>query len=238
MRENINVVDNVEIVVERATSSNLNNLFYFLIFAFILILIFKFFKKKKNNVGDKMEGGFVANGKAIALVAILAIFLTVATSLQQASLSSDSIKSVGRVCLLREAVLGNEEIGCFKNVVTNLAKNQTRDVRAGFFTNPGAWKYLALSSSSTTPSETEVSCPSIISGYGPVAGTVSIVSGQVGNYSTTYKFTASGTITVSKVCLTNSTDTTNNLMASALISPSITLNAGENLTVTYYIAEQ
>jgi len=177
-------------------------------------------------------------GVLLVAVIVSSLFYTAPTGM------TDSTKVQGTVCAKYESLNGVIDLGCVHNTVTNIAKNVTRDYRMGrsMTGTNNTWATLMLTSGSTGPAATDTTCEATIfttNGCGPTNGTtVASVDANVGNYSVTYKFQATGACAaIAKVCLTNNTASTSPLMASALLSSAVTLAANENLTIVYYIGE-
>jgi len=175
-------------------------------------------------------------GVLLVAVIVSSLFYTAPTGM------TDSTKVQGTVCAKYESLNGVIDLGCMHNTVTDIAKNQTRDVRMGRTIGNTTWSALMLTTGSTPPAATDTTCEATIfttNGCGPTNGTtVASVDANVGNYSVTYKFQATGACAaIAKVCLTNNTASTSPLMASALLSSAVTLAANENLTIVYYVGE-
>lgn len=149
---------------------------------------------------------------------------------------------IGRILVTVDRLDGTSDVQYVSNTVTNIAKNQTRDTRLGGGTYGGntTWVALMLSNGSTAAAATDTACEATVltaNGLAPANGTASVQNG-IGNYSVQYKWTATGTQeNITKVCLSNHTDTASSLMASAVLSSDVDLVSGENLTITYYITE-
>lgn len=161
---------------------------------------------------------------------------------------SDSMTAAGHGYLQIDRVDGTTEIHPFANTVTNIAKNQTRDVLSGLGTNAEAhaqvnntlWLWLQLSTDSSAAAATDAVCPSAITGNGldVARGNSSRNTATVGNFSVSNRWTATGTqASIYKVCMQNWTLTNSPLMASALIPGGpYTVNANDNATIVYYVS--
>ena len=186
----------------------------------------------------------------LALIAVVGLTgMQTSQNTQIKSAGVDSSHPAGRVCFVADFI-GNPhvDLGCVDNTVTNLAKNMTRDVRmgrdgwglntSGVLRNV-SWTYLQPSSDTGVPAATDATCPSPITTNGFVlAGATAVeVPENVGNYSVQVKWTATGAITVSKICLHNGTASVGPLMASAKLAAAITFAATENLTAIYYMGD-
>jgi hypothetical protein len=135
---------------------------------------------------------------------------------------------------------------CNLNTVTNIGKNQTRDMLMNNTQNwIGPVKYLELSTDANPVNATISACPGVVtaSGLAIATGATAIVGGSVGNYSITYTWTAGAAQSnIYKMCLGNTSVSTsaNMLFASAWINQSaatpINLAIGDQITGTYYIA--
>ena len=174
-------------------------------------------------------------GVLLVAVIVSSLFYTAPTGM------TDSTKVQGTVCAKYESLHGVMDLGCVHNTVTDIAKNQTRDVRMGRTIGNTTWSALMLTTGSTPPAATDATCEATVfttNGCGAVNGTVAEVSANVANYSVTYKFQATGACAaIAKVCLSNNTVSTSPLMASALLASAVTLAANENLTIIYYVGE-
>jgi len=187
--------------------------------------------------------------RRIVTIGIAAIVLLVAVAVFLPNSNAglmEQTTTFGRVEIYKDFLDGRQNvlIGTFSNTVTNIAKNQTRDIRMGTITGAPpnmTWASLMLTTGATAPAATDTTCEATIftsNGCEAVNATVAVVTGSIGNYSITNKFEATGACdNIAKVCLSNHTDSASPLMASALISPTVSLAANENLTVIYYVAE-
>ena len=135
-------------------------------------------------------------------------------------------------------------IGCIHNTVTNVLKNQTRDIRSGVVSCASincTWNAMLLTTGSTAPAATDTTCEATVqttNGASAVNGTVATVTTSMGNYSITNKFTFSGTVSnLNKICIGNSTSSTTPIAASALFTSALSFVANENLTDVYYLAD-
>jgi len=166
----------------------------------------------------------------------------------------DSTKPQGNIYICIEKFSG-KECHWIQNTVTNIAKNQTRDIRMGNIgcsnatgsTNGGSinctWGSLMLSTDIGPVNATTNTCPSVYdsNGLSPANGTIAVVDSTIGNYSVNVKWTAIGTTSaIYKLCISNHTATTSPLMASGFINNTVSgyiLDKDENITGYYYIAE-
>lgn len=163
-------------------------------------------------------------------------------------------KDVGGQCLYVDYLPGihpgypnggqNIFIGCNHNTVTNVLKNQTRDIRSSVFNCTATnctWSAMLLSTGTTAPAATDTTCEATVqttNGASAVNATISTTSLSVGNYSLSNKFSFTGAVnSLDKVCIGNSTSTTTPIAASSLFSSVLSFVNTENLTVNYYIAD-
>lgn len=179
---------------------------------------------------------------AIGIPILLALFAIYSTTPHYSGLgTTEETHTIGEVCLVYESLNGVVDLGCVKNTVTNIAKNQTRNIRMGISTGNTTWSSLMLTTGSTAASATDTTCEGTVfttNGCGAANGSTTEVYTSQGNYSVFNKFLATGACaSIAKVCLSNHTASASPLMASAVLSSAVTLAANENLSVYYYVAE-
>lgn len=182
---------------------------------------------------------------------VVALLVFTVTPLTPTSGLQEGLETMGKICVWGDFHDKGQNIflGCSKNTVTNIAKNETRDMR--MYLNQGSqthnatrfgnWTVLQLSTDATPANATATTCGLPVTGNGLdiAQGSVSVISTTIGNYSVTYKWAATGSqASIAKVCLHNQTTPTSTpLLASAVLSSIVSLETNENLTVVYYIAE-
>jgi len=168
--------------------------------------------------------------KTLIPIGVVVALLLAATIYTPLSAPHDSLKEIGVIEIYKNGKL----IERVHNTITNLGKNHTAKVLAGITTTNIPVNVLALSTDTTSPTGSETTCPSEITGNGLASATGTTAMVGTGNYSISHTWTATGTQTgISKVCVKTAGG---DLFATALLSTSVNLESGDNLTVTYYIA--
>lgn len=175
--------------------------------------------------------------KHFAIIAVVAVMVLSVSAFSNFSVAQvytkDNMIDMGFnnfVCVEKNG----EFVACSPNTVTGRGLNNTRDSLMTTDTLE-EWKTLTLSDGATGPAQGDAVCEAtIVTGNGLASANGTLAIANIGNFTITKTWTASGTETgIAKVCVFNGTG--NEIMASALISPTVNMGANDNLTVTYYI---
>jgi hypothetical protein len=181
---------------------------------------------------------------AIGIFAILAVavFVASASFRQQVSSMTDTFPIHGEVCFVVERNTGTTESWCKHNTVTNLARNQTRDVEMNRsytgYTGNTTWQNLTLSTDTSAPAVTDSTPAAVVTGNGfaSVNGDAFVENTTAAGCEYIYhKFTATASQSINKVYLTNNTLAMADQCLNSPCSTATTLNTNENMTVYYNI---
>jgi len=175
------------------------------------------------------------NKKELLVLPVVALLITVAVLSTAIQPTQKTIADTTSFDNPIRVYKNGELVATGHNTVTGFGLNNTRDKLMRADSSLSNWSSMQLSTGTTGPAQADAACEATIittNGLGMANGTMAVAN--IGNFTVIKTWTASGTQTgIAKVCLHNATS--NHLMASALISPTVNVASGDNLTVTYYI---
>jgi hypothetical protein len=172
--------------------------------------------------------------KNFLIGAILVVLISVAISFPVAQTSKDNSQLTfhSAVCVYKNG----QSIGyCTHNMMMNAGLNWTRDL-IGNASAAGPMAVIALGNGSTAETNTLTSLPSNITECGLQNATGAYAIVGTGNWSISKTFTSScNNEIVNTTALFNSSSSPNAMFAGKNFSSSVTLQSGDQLSVTWYI---